>query len=75
MKAVNTSLLSIFASSKSSPGYMTRRVGPANRAPRPNGERRYFDPDFASVEGAVLDQVYKFFLTRSDPTYQQPKAA
>lgn len=41
--------------------------------PRPNGELRYFAPDFSAVNGEVVDQVYKFFLTRVDPTYQQPK--
>ena len=41
--------------------------------PRPSGELRYFAPDYAMVEGRVVDQVYKFFLTRVDATYQNPK--
>lgn len=41
--------------------------------PRPNGELRYFAPDYSMVEGEVVDQVYKFFMTRVDATYQNPK--
>lgn len=41
--------------------------------PRPDGELRYFSPDGGNASGEVVDQVFKFFLTRSDPTYQQPK--
>lgn len=41
--------------------------------PRPDGELRYFAPDYAMTDGQVVDQVYKFFLTRNDATYQNPK--
>ena len=41
--------------------------------PRPSGELRYFSPDSSMANGEVVDQVYKFFLTRVDATYQVPK--
>jgi phage gp29-like protein len=41
--------------------------------PRPDGVLRYFSPDGAYTAGVDCDQIFKFFLTRSDPTYQQPK--
>lgn len=41
--------------------------------PRPNGELRYFAPDYASPEGVVVDQVFKFFMTRVDASYANPK--
>lgn len=41
--------------------------------PRPDGSLRYFAADGLSADGEVCDQTYKFFLTRVDPSYQQPK--
>jgi len=41
--------------------------------PRPDGSLRYFSADGLSADGEVCDQTYKFFLTRVDPSYQQPK--
>lgn len=41
--------------------------------PRRDGELRYFSPLGMNPQGEVLDQGFKFFLTRVNPTYQQPK--
>lgn len=40
--------------------------------PRPDGTLRYFAPD-GGAQGVEVDQTYKFFLTRVEPTYTQPK--
>lgn len=41
--------------------------------PRPDGSLRYFSPDGADASGEVCDTKFKFFMTRCDPTYYQPK--
>lgn len=40
---------------------------------RPDGELRYFNPNTGGAEGEKLDQVYKFFVTRSNATWRNPK--
>lgn len=41
--------------------------------PRPDGELRYFpDTGEGGSYGLVVDQRYKFFLTRANPTYRMP---
>jgi phage gp29-like protein len=41
--------------------------------PRPDGTLRYFSPDGYDAMGVPCDLDFKFFLTRSEPTYFQPK--
>lgn len=42
--------------------------------PRNNGELRYFpDSGLHGVEGQLVDQEYKFFLTVNEPNYKQPQ--
>lgn len=41
--------------------------------PRNNGELRYFpDNGLHGMEGELVDQEFKFFLTRNNPTYKRP---
>lgn len=42
--------------------------------PKNNGELRYFpDSGLGGVQGVLVDQEFKFFLTTNDPTYKQPQ--
>lgn len=42
--------------------------------PKNNGELRWFpDSGLGGMQGILVDQEYKFFLTTNDPTYKQPQ--